>query len=207
VDGWCTSRGWISALLAAILALSIPVFPALAAPEYSITVDGVGVFTSYAYYDVGGSSISDLASQISQLGPRENGTRWAAATTWSLDWRYAHLATDNTCRALNPTVTVNVTFALPRWAAAASASPIATSAWYAFSDAVLHHEQGHRDLAIEAGNELLAALWRQPAAASCAEYDLGVRALVQGIVEDYQSRQTEYDLWTGHGVAQGAVLR
>src|SRR5437773_797071 len=53
----------------------------------------------FVYYDIVGTSESDLRNQISVLGPRDSFGTWGASTRWTVDWSYSYLNSPAGCSA------------------------------------------------------------------------------------------------------------
>lgn len=56
----------------------------------------------YKYYDIGGSSMSDLQKQINQNGTRwHDGKSYAAVTSWDIHYGYDVLNADGKCSVIS----------------------------------------------------------------------------------------------------------
>ncbi len=91
---------------------------------------------------------------------------------------------------------------LPAWV-----PPLMVNEWNRYLDAVWAHEQGHENLAMQAGSATVQAIEALPPAGSCRELNRQVQATGQAVVAHYALLQDNYDIATGHGALQGAVLR
>ena len=69
------------------------------------------------------------------------------------------------------------------------------------------HENGHRDMAVEASAELSRAVAELPPAPSAAALDRDVRSLCMKRIRKLNEDEKTYDVVTAHGVKQGALFR
>jgi predicted secreted Zn-dependent protease len=104
-------------------------------------------------------------------------------------------------------VDLAVTFTLPRWDATADAPAALIERWGGYLAALTHHEEGHRDIAVDAANDVLGAIEALPVHATCRGFERAADAAAHAVVERYRDLQIAYDDATGHGATQGAVLR
>jgi predicted secreted Zn-dependent protease len=183
------------------LAQTLPDAPAIGSPTPDIQTA-----LNYVYYDIAGTTESDIRNQISSLGPRDTFGTWGASTRWNVDWFYSYLNSPSGCSAGSVRVQLGVTITLPHWNVPGRAAPRLVANWQRFSSAVLVHEGGHRDLALEGANELGRALLALPPAPSCAELEQTARASGEAMVGQYNRLQLLYDQTTKHGATQGAVF-
>ena len=102
--------------------------------------------------------------------------------------------------------TVSTTYTLPRWVDRSVGSSALQTRWDEFITALELHEEGHRDIAVEAAARIEQAIKTMGARGSCRELEQAANALGRSIVEDCQREQEEYDNRTGHGRTQGAIF-
>jgi predicted secreted Zn-dependent protease len=171
-----------------------------AAPRVRLSVDSV-------HYRVLGTSANALREQMRQLGPTDRFGRWAASTRWDLKWSYPYDRADGGCRSGPVSVDLAVTFTLPRWDAPADAPAELVERWDRYVAALSHHEEGHRDIAVDAANEIAGTIEAVPAHATCRQFERAADTAARSVVERYRGLQIAYDDATGHGATQGAVLR
>ncbi len=184
-------------LTAATLAPAAPVEPA---------VPGLQVVTDTRWYDVAGATVDELIQQVSELGPRDASGAWGATTAWTFDWTHTLSQSAGACVIDSARVNLRVTFTYPRWLAPGDAAPELVATWARYVAATTLHENGHRDIAVQAGSDLLDAIRAVPAAGSCGELEQRVRSATDRVVASHQRRQERYDERTDHGAAQGAAF-
>jgi predicted secreted Zn-dependent protease len=93
---------------------------------------------------------------------------------------------------------------LPDWSPPPDAPAALAERWGRFLSALRLHEEGHRELAVREGYEVLQAITgvRGP----CAGMDDAVQAAAGGVSASYRQRHGQYDAQTQHGAGQGAVF-
>ena len=189
-------------LLAAILPLAP--LPLSAAAQDQVTVNQQTI-----YYDVARTTIEELADSISRNAPRRLGG-FDAKTDFSFAWnadrmleRDASGATS--CRQRNASVVIDIALTLPRFSAVADASGDVRRAWKAYITALERHEANHAKDFIETGSQIPSAL-EAIVATNCTAALRAANAKGKEFVALAQQQAADYDLWTNHGVKEGAVL-
>lgn len=123
-----------------------------------------------APYKIQGKTAAELRSQMSQLGPlkEDEGKHFDASTLWDLDAQFTSGGKKGvSCKFKTISVTVKTTFILPEWTPSAGTPQPLIDRWKKHLAALQAHEDGHKQLGIDAGNDFLAQLKAMPAAASC----------------------------------------
>jgi predicted secreted Zn-dependent protease len=169
---------------------------------------GEGLQTSIdvQFYDVAGASSEALRTQLRELGPRDASGRWAAATRWNVSWSFPYLQSEVGCVAGPVNVYLALSFTYPRWATPGQGSPDLAARWQRYLDAVIQHENGHRDIALEGAEALRQALTSLPPTPTCEQFGQSVQATANNFMTHSNERQVQYDQLTSHGASQGAVL-
>ncbi len=160
------------------------------------------------YYDVSGSTEKDLIGQMRLKGPRlHDGKQYDSLTTWYVTWDYAYERSSRLCTAASFRATVDIVFRYPRWVPPAEAPRRLSDKWETYMKNLCTHENGHRDRAVQAVEELSRAVAELTPAPSCAEIDRRVLALCNERMEQLNAAEKRYDVDTSHGVKQGAYFR
>jgi predicted secreted Zn-dependent protease len=163
---------------------------------------------TYEYYEITGDCENDLQTQL-----RQNGVRWSdgktydSLTSWHVTWDYGYDRTSDACSADSFRATVEITFRYPRWVTAGNAPDRLVEKWDGYLQNLIRHEEGHRDMAVEASAEFSRAVAALPPAPTCAELDRDVRDLSLVFMKKLNADQKEYDAVTSHGATQGAVFQ
>jgi predicted secreted Zn-dependent protease len=162
---------------------------------------GVALTVEVVYYDVAGASADELRAQLDLHGPTG---QQDAYTDWWVQWRYDRVQAANGCELRSLAVTLDVTFTFPRWSPPDDAAPGLRERWEDYLAALRVHEEGHKEIALRAANEIAAALSSLPASPSCAELEQAADGTGERILERYRQQELSYDRQTDHGATQGA---
>lgn len=162
------------------------------------------VVEKHEYYDVNGRCEKDLRCDMTQKGSRwDDGRIYDSVTSWTWQWQYGH---DHSCTPDAVTVTMEIVSRYPKWVPAADAPQALVSKWNDYLQNLIVHENGHRNMAVEAATEFSRAVAELPSVQSCSELDRMVRALSREWMGKLEDGSKEYDLATSHGVTQGALF-
>lgn len=181
-------------------------------PQSAVTTSpdpAIQVSRRVNYYDIRGSSASDLRQQMSALGPPDlrSNKIFDARTDWEIAWRFYYknsLLGD--CAIARAEVDVNLVFTFPRWLTPAEASPGLVEKWNAYQQALTTHEEQHAELAIAGGKTIYDAILAVPPAATCPALEDVANAAARQVFDQIQAQQERYDSDTNHGASQGAVF-
>jgi predicted secreted Zn-dependent protease len=166
------------------------------------------VTEKYEYYEVHGGCDKDLKCQMRRNGITwSDGKKYDSTTNWHVTWKYGYNRTPDACSVDSFRVFVEIIFLYPKWVQSGDAPRQLMDKWEAYLQNLVTHENGHRDLAVEAALELARAVAELPPSPTCADVDRGVRALSRVRMSMLNNDEKEYDTETGHGYTQGAVFR
>lgn len=165
------------------------------------------VTEKYKYYEVRGGCEKELHGQLCKnCITWDDGKKYDSATSWNVKWNYDYDRTAQACSADSFKVTVDVLFQFPKWVRMDDAPPALVGKWDAYMRNLSLHENGHRDLVVEAAAGLTRSVASLPPAQTCAELDREVRKLCSARMAQLEADQREYDDQTDHGVTQGAIF-
>lgn len=153
-----------------------------------------------AHYDVDGQSPAQVRRSLDASRPFE----WDGNTNWRVAWDFGNEPASPACRLRAPSVALHVTITLPRLGDRTPRDGALGKRWDAYAATLARHEDGHRDLAAAAANDVLEAL--TPFAGAPCSAGEAARACALSIISEYRRLQREYDLETRHGMAEGAVF-
>ncbi len=166
------------------------------------------VTEKYEYYEISGDCEKELRSQMRQNGCKWNdGKIYDSLTSWQWTWNYGYDRTPQGCRAVAFKVNIEVVFRFPKWLRNGDAPQPLVDKWDDYMKNLIMHENGHRDIAVEAATELSNTVAALPPAPNCAELDRKVRALSRERMEKLNTEEMRYDEATNHGFTQGAIFR
>jgi predicted secreted Zn-dependent protease len=144
-----------------------------------------GVSIDYVYYKIRGATANELRAQMDQLGPVDRfGHRHDMDTQWEVNWNYP--------------------FTFPTWEPPPGASAELVDQWNSYLKLGQIHEDGHKEVALEASREILQAFQATPAQSSCDLLEQEVDQKGQALLEQFRQKEIAYDETTDHGATQGA---
>lgn len=163
---------------------------------------------TYEYYEIKGNSEDELRSELCRYGCKwKDGKTYDSVTNWHVKWDYDHDRSPEACSSGPFKVFVDITFRYPKWVRTDGAPRALSEKWDSYLKSLVEHENGHRDMAVEAAEELSRAVAGLPPAPTCAELDRRVRDLCHERMQRLDDDAKAYDAATQHGSAQGAVFR
>lgn len=192
----------VRAALLALALLTSGCLPARSRPALVAPVPGLQVSIDEAFYGIEGVTAPELNRQLAQRGPLHEGMRWHGLTNFRLVYTYLPFAEANGCRAADPRVSVSVVTTLPEWKDRGAAPEPLRADWDLFLGRLREHEEGHRRIAIVAGEQLLeqVAALRAP---DCESLREGARAVADARRASLAREQEGWDLETEHGLGEG----
>jgi predicted secreted Zn-dependent protease len=165
------------------------------------------VTEKYYYYGISGDNEKDLRRQMTENGTKwDDGKTYDSVTSWNISWDYDYDCTAQGCRADFFNTKVYITFRYPQWIRVGEVPPSLSEKWDTYMKNLIVHENGHRDMAVNATAELARAVVALESAPSRAELDRQIQGLSDRIMAKLKAEQREYDATTIHGTTQGAVF-
>ena len=165
------------------------------------------VTEKYEYYEIRGDSEKEMRSQMRQNGPVWNdGRKYHSITSWYWKWDYGNDHSSLDCSVDSFRVTLEITYRYPKWVRTDDAPQPLVDKWDGYMKNLITHEQGHRDLAVEAAADFCRAVAKLPPVLSCADLNREVRALSRERMDQLNANEQEYDATTCHGTTQGALF-
>jgi predicted secreted Zn-dependent protease len=159
------------------------------------------------YYEVTGQDEKEIRNQMSRNGSTwSDGNKYDSVTSWRVTWDYGYERTPHACSADSFRANVEITTRYPKWLRADDVPSLLREKWDTYLTSLVTHETGHRDMAVEAVEDLTRTIADMPAAPTCAELDRKIRCLCHERMQKLNSEAKEYDSVTSHGYAQGAVF-
>jgi len=161
----------------------------------------------HVLYEITGYGEKDLRDQMNRQGIAwSDGKKYDSVTSWHVTWDYEHERSLQSCSAEAFQATAEITIRYPKWVRTDAAPQELAHKWDGYLASLIEHEQGHRDMVVEAVEDLTRAVALLPAAPTCAELDRRVRSLCHERMAKLNDDAKEYDAATLHGAEQGAVF-
>jgi predicted secreted Zn-dependent protease len=163
---------------------------------------------SIEYRDIVGNSEDALAAGLKQVGAtNKSGDRFAASTRWQLRWNFrVEQHPGASCALASAKTDLDVHMTLPRWTPPRNASPVLVKRWNTFADALRKHEDGHRDIAIEAARVVVDRVGKASPERDCATLKKNLGRVADDTLREYKDKESSYDVTTMHGQTQGATF-
>ena len=163
---------------------------------------------SIEYRDIVGNSENALADALKQVGSASaSGDRFAASTRWQLRWNFrVEQQPGKSCVLASAKTELDIHMTLPRWTPPPNASPVLVKKWNTFADALRKHEDGHRDIAIEAARVITDRAGAAQSEADCATLKKRLQRIADDTLREYKDKESSYDVTTLHGQTQGAMF-
>jgi predicted secreted Zn-dependent protease len=177
---------------------------ALAAPLSALAQPAVSWTTNY--YPVSGATVREIHASLRSNRPWKSAAQNDGYTRWRVEWTFGVSPVGDKCRLTTFSTRTTVTITLPRWTAPTNATEEVRRAWERYISALGQHEAGHGQMAMAAAAEIQKRARESGEDGDCAALKQKINSLGQSIVEQYRTRDREYDERTRHGETQGAVL-
>ncbi len=164
--------------------------------------EGVSLEQEVRSWPVRGVSRDALTSWLYEHAPALGRKRVWGRTDWTLRYRYRTRSGPEGCGLEGVRIRVAATVLLPSWRDRERAPAAVRRRWDLFRRALVEHEVGHRDRALEVGTMLRRRLARVRAP-DCRSLEAEVAAVLEEVVSRGDALQTRYDGETRDGRAQG----
>jgi len=165
------------------------------------------VRVKHEHYEVTGCEEQELREQMTRKGVAwSDGKKYDSVTSWHVEWGYEHYETMQACSAEAFQASVEITMRYPRWVRSDDAPQGLMAKWEGYMANLVLHEEGHRDMVMEAVEDITRAVAKLPAVPTCAELDRMVKSLCHVRMAKLNDETKEYDVATCHGAEQGAVF-
>ena len=174
----------------AITALACMAAP-FAAPQETALVESV------EYFDVDGLTASAIFSAMQSKGPNISAGGAHALAATHADYRHeSEMAyrRDGRCATINLSVSLTLTYYIPRWTDEAEASDAVRAWWHGLIDRIWIHERGHAQIARDGARKLQEALLNVPPAANCDDLRSELRRTMRDVLaRDIEPDQRQFD--------------
>jgi predicted secreted Zn-dependent protease len=157
-------------------------------------------------YTVEANDKGSLLSAINNASPiRESGEVFHAHTDTYVNWNYWWDKRNNYCKLNRVETTVTITYTLPRLSSKTKNAEV-KRIWNIYYSALIEHEEGHGQIAIDAAQLIERSLRDLPSYSNCDLLSKKANAKAQWILNKFSQKHFDYDNKTNHGKTQGAYL-
>ena len=159
----------------------------------------------YRYYTAEPRWYQSLSGAVLKASPiRENGKSFMGHTAWTVKWDMNLTKQGNgQCTIDQVRTHLHSIVTLPQ---AALTDEREKSRFDAFFSALRAHELDHVAIAHDAAREIDQRILRLPAMSACDQLEDAANELGQMLLGEARRRGVAYDVQTGHGKTQGAML-
>ncbi len=155
-------------------------------------------------YDVKSNSIRNLLNTINHASPiKQNGLVYHGYTSTRVKWNYWWKQRRGYCKINRVKIKVTISYTLPELN---TDSNDVKQVWAKYYPALLLHENGHGQIAIDAAKEIETKLLQLPGSHSCEQLSEQANASAKRILELAKPKHQDYDQKTEHGKTQGGQL-
>ena len=172
------------------------------------TADGPRVNIKYEYYEVIGVNINDLRSETIKHSPiKQNGITFRGRAQWHIMPYYKIKKLKDLWYYDNVSATVDITFTMPRWTDYRKANRDEQKRWDIYYKALMDHENGHKNIAIDAAKKLCNTLVQLESHKGKAELKSIGTIRANEIYRECKILNKQFDDETEHGVKTGAIMK
>lgn len=158
-------------------------------------------------YVVEAKEKDSLLASVNKASPiRQDGEVFHAYTDTSVNWSYWWDKRKNFCKFNRVETSVEITYTFPRLSKNTQNLEV-KEIWDQFFPALVEHEKGHAQIAIDAAQEIERNLRNMPSFSNCDLLSKKANENAQIILDKFIPKHRDYDRKTGHGKTQGAYLR
>ncbi len=154
------------------------------------------------YYEVDGKNAQEIRKDMKRKHP----DAYDAYTAWRVDWRFFWFETAKDCHLTKVKTTVGVKFTLPKLVENNQADKETQQRWARYYQALIEHENGHRDFGIRTAEAIESALLAMGSRQNCIILERDANNLGYGILNQAIADEKQYDIDTQHGMKYGAVF-
>lgn len=168
---------------------------------------GPKVNITFKYYEFVSVNTNDIRDEMTKKTPiRYNGQKFVGSAEDQIKYFFYAKQEDGYWYFDRVTTTVDVTFTMPKWTDYRKANRDQQGRWDEYYNSLLAHENGHKDIAIEAAKTIENELLKLKNFPKKDLLESKAKLIAKAILERYRERQRQFDQETGHGVKTGVIL-
>lgn len=159
------------------------------------------------YYLISGRTISEIRNDLDTKTPiREDGLNYDAHTDWFVKWNFWWHESNDQCTISKVTTSMDVQYILPKLTISKALPRLLKQKWEAYMKALLHHEDGHKNIGLRAANKIEKEIGNMAARRTCKQLEIDANGLGHRIIENFHGLEKEFDHKTDHGAKDGAIF-
>ncbi len=150
-------------------------------------------------YKIYGTTGHELQNQMNTVGPKNRTHQFNASTQWFVTWNYGYQSTKNSCHLTSLEVNLHIFYLLPIWMNYKNSHAGLQKRWGLCFKQLRNHEAGHGENGKKAAIVIEKALLKVSPQSSCDQLKTKIDTIANQIINDYLSKDLEYDKFTQHG--------
>jgi predicted secreted Zn-dependent protease len=160
-----------------------------------LPASGANVSREYTYFSIGGTTLSEIESELQRRGPTVSTTnrRHPGATRMEFTTRVTYGETRGRCGVVAASVNLTANMILPQWRRPRSADTDVKLIWDTLSADIRRHEESHVVIARNHARELELALKQISGAPDCDAAQARVQETSARILERHEAEQVRFD--------------
>ncbi len=159
------------------------------------------------YYDISGRTASEIRKNLDRKSPvRVSGASYDAHTKWYVRWNYRWNKSEELCTIVRVDVSVDVQMMMPKLKISNSFPEALAKKWDAYIQALLRHENGHKDIGVRAAKKIENKILNMPSQRTCKQLEINANDIGNKIIKDFSVIEKTYDRKSNHGMNDGAVF-
>jgi predicted secreted Zn-dependent protease len=159
------------------------------------------------YYIIKGSTANELRKEMNSKSTiMQDGELIDAFTSWDVSWQLNWNPKNDKCHITTVSSNLDVTFTLPKWTSRDKADKNTIKQWDRYYKALIQHESGHRDIAVQAAENIEKEILGLGPSSSCKELEKKANQTGKITLNKYIALEKEYDKKTNHGMQDGAIF-
>lgn len=163
--------------------------------------------TNTTYYEVQGKTVTEIKTSLNNNSPIfENGRKFHARTNWNFKWNFSWQEFSNSCKITSVKTSLDIKYIFPKLTNYSSLSPSLKKQWDQYYQALVKHEEGHKNLAIKAAKDIENNILQLGQKNTCQNLEKEANNLGNKILQESNKQQQKYDQETNHGEKTGAIF-
>ena len=167
----------------------------------------IQVEESFKHYQISPRYARDIVFELRRNSPvRRQNQIYHGETEWELRPNFRWKQIGKLCYVEDFVVKVETEYTMPQLSEAANADEAIKAKFDRFYEALLVHEKGHHEFGMKAAREIHHLLEHAEPVRGCKVLRKRLTRDINEIIEAYDKLNQAYDVETGHGRTQGAVI-
>lgn len=159
------------------------------------------------YYEISGKTAAEIGKSLYENSPIiQNGKKYHAYTKWYVKWNFYWQKSPNSCQITSFKTSLDVEYTLPKLISYAYLSPSVKQKWDKYYQALIKHEQNHKNFGLNAVRDIEKYLLNMNKREKCTQLEKEVNQMGYKIINQYAEQEKKYDRITNYGVKEGAVF-